>query len=384
LWLADVAGGNPALLTSSDPAPRTAAISWSGDFLFYSRRNLHRIRIDAAAAKLIGPPEQVTRGASQETHPKAVPFPSPSGWRIALASLATGQSRLYRLPLTKGGTGGRMEPEPLFSDGASRDTPSLSEDCSKLVYLRRGIEGFEIQSRDFVLGTERTLLRSKSGMRVRISPDGATVAYNPTANNEKETDIYLIAPNGGSPRKACDKCGMIYGWAPDSKRIIYRSGAPMRFWTFDTSTGSISEFLSHPKYHVHAARYSKDLKWMAFHLAPGDGPQHIFVAPVRDGKGPAESEWIPVYSKPGYNKRPWWSADGQTLYFISDSDGSDAIYTQRLDPATKRPLGEPAVLYRPEGKSAALAGGHLVGPGESEKFLIFPMRHVQANVWLAE
>jgi Tol biopolymer transport system component/tRNA A-37 threonylcarbamoyl transferase component Bud32 len=389
-WLIDATGQNAtplkvrAVISREGQGRVPFPSSWTGDHIYYSTRNLYRIGIDGNSGKLIGPPERLTQGASLEAGPSAALYSGPRGWRIAFTSYATSQSQLYRLSLLSGGKGELNKAEPLYQDGASRDTPSLSRDGSKLAYLKRAVDAFEIQVRDMASGAEKTLIRNNTGMRVRISPDGRVVAYNLTPNNEKETDIYLMPSGGGASKKACDKCGMIYGWAPDSRRIIFRSGAPMRFWTFDTESGAITEILSHPKYHVHAARYSDDMKWIAFHLAPGDGPQHIFVAPARDGGGPRESEWIPVFTQPGYNKRPWWSADGQTLYFISDSEGVDAIYSQRLDAATKRPVGSPAYVFRPEGDAARLLGGHLVGPGETEKFIVFGMSLDRANVWLAE
>ncbi|MBK5292684.1 MAG: protein kinase [Acidobacteriia bacterium] len=379
-WLVDSKGGTPM------PAeiPSGASGNWAGEFLFYSTRNLHRVRMDGATGKLLGPPERLTHGSSMERLPKAVPYASPSGWRIAFESRQSSQGRLYRLPLAQGSRATPAPTELVVQDGLSRSTPSLSADGSKLACVVQSVDGYSIRVRDMRSGAERTLIEQKQDMRARISPDGSVVALNLTAVNEKETDIYLIPANGGASRKVCGNCGMIYDWAPDGKHIVYRTGAPMRFESFNVETGKNALVLSHPKHHVHAAVYSPDMRWVALHLAPGDGPSHIFVAPARPGITAAESEWISVYTRPGYQSRPWWSADGKTLYFVSDSDGAPTILAQLLDPATKLPRGAPAIVYRYQGEASAMQRGHPFGPGVGRDFFVFNMSHSRANVWLAE
>ena len=58
-----------------------------------------------------------------------------------------------------------------------------------------------------------------------------------------------------------------------------------------------------------------------------------------------ESEWIPITDFTRENDKPRWSPDGNLLYFTSDRDGWRWIWTRRLDPATKRPAGEPIGVF---------------------------------------
>jgi Tol biopolymer transport system component len=64
------------------------------------------------------------------------------------------------------------------------------------------------------------------------------------------------------------------------------------------------------------------------------------IAPVRDGPGGKELEWIAVTDGTHNDSGPQFSPDGNTAYFISQRDGYDCIGAQRLEPATKRPVNE--------------------------------------------
>jgi Tol biopolymer transport system component/tRNA A-37 threonylcarbamoyl transferase component Bud32 len=389
-WLAGVGGEPPIPLHADSVIPRTPqgalprVSSWSGEYLFYSTRNLQRLRFDMSARKLLGPSEAITRGASSEFGPVAVPFSSPSGWRIAFASMGAAHARLVSVAVDSNTGKVTGNPEIPFQDGSARFTPTASTDGNMLAYVLANADGFGIRVFDRKSGDERTVYTQRAEMRPRISPDGATIAYNPTGSSESDSEVFLIPSSGGSPRKVCGNCGLLQAWTPDGKRLIYRSGNPMRYSTFDIATGQSTEIVAHPKHHVHAATYSPDQRWLALHLAPGDGPSHIFITPVRDGKGAPESEWIPVFTKPGYNSRPWWSADGNLLYFSSDALGSRSFWAQRLDRATGKPLGQPWIVYTPSNSSETIQTNHRVGVAFAANRLIFGVSDLRSNIWLAE
>jgi hypothetical protein len=86
-------------------------------------------------------------------------------------------------------------------------------------------------------------------------------------------------------------------------------------------------------------RLTSDDRWIAFHSRRGPQAQ-IYIVPFRE-TSPAENEWIPVTDGRGNDAFPDWSPDGNTLYWLSDRDGSLCLWAQRLDHASKRPTGEP-------------------------------------------
>jgi hypothetical protein len=53
------------------------------------------------------------------------------------------------------------------------------------------------------------------------------------------------------------------------------------------------------------------------------------------------ADWIAVTNTRYSDDQPRFSPDGNTLYFTSDRDGYLCIWTQRLDPLTKHPVGAP-------------------------------------------
>ena len=115
-------------------------------------------------------------------------------------------------------------------------SPALSADGSRLLYVFREVEGFGARLRDLKTGIETTVVRSPGFFRARLSPDGSMLAYNST-DKLTETVIHLVSSAGGDSRKLCDTCGLIYQWTRDAKRILYRTGNPMRFYTVDAGTG---------------------------------------------------------------------------------------------------------------------------------------------------
>jgi len=64
------------------------------------------------------------------------------------------------------------------------------------------------------------------------------------------------------------------------------------------------------------------------------------IAPIRNGTAGKDAEWIAVTDGTHSDHGPQFSPDGNTAYFTSTRDGYDCIWAQRLEPATKRPVGQ--------------------------------------------
>jgi len=58
-----------------------------------------------------------------------------------------------------------------------------------------------------------------------------------------------------------------------------------------------------------------------------------------------ESNWIKVVSDLHYSDKLHWSPDGKRIYFVSDRDGFACLWSQPLEPETKRPVGQPLPFY---------------------------------------
>jgi len=116
-----------------------------------------------------------------------------------------------------------------------------------------------------------------------------------------------------------------------------------------------------------------------------DAPPGLFAAPIgENGAAKPASEWIVVAERPGTNPRPWWSPDGSVIYYLSGTQSlQQDIWARRLDPATKKPLGEAFAVYSPPAQRG-LASTQAFGPALGSRQLIFPIVERTGNIWLAE
>ena len=88
--------------------------------------------------------------------------------------------------------------------------------------------------------------------------------------------------------------------------------------------------------------FSPDEKWIAFHAVQTRlGTTQVWIARI-DGALPVpRSAWIAVTDGQFEERDPVWSPGGSLLYFLSDRDGFRCVWARKLDPATRRPAGEP-------------------------------------------
>jgi Tol biopolymer transport system component len=129
-------------------------------------------------------------------------------------------------------------------------------------------------------------------------------------------------------------------------------------------------------------QFAPDGAWLAFHVPISPSRTTVFVGRLRDGRAVAQEEWIAVTDGSGLDAFPKWSPDGGALSFLSQRDGFLCLWTQRLDPVTKRPREAPSDVlhfHRPGNSINAHFGGSV-----RRDMLFFSMADVSGNLWLAE
>ena len=388
-WTLPLDSGIPARAGARGLIPEVGANiliprTWLGDSVFYADRNLMRIRV-SPEGKVTGGPDRLTSGSANESSPRGISLPGSSAWRIAY-SAGQGAHDLLRLNLVKVGNQPAGSVEALFRDRQDRTSPTMPADGQKLAYVAGSLGNYELRVRILATGAEQVLVQSKQRFRARISPDGSTVAYNTSSVNESDTTIFLASTQGGETRKLCGTCGLIYDWTPDGKRLNFRHGNPIRFSEIEIATGAKVDLLAGGEFSFHAAKYSPDDRWLAFHYAPGgSAPPGIFIAPLRHGKVAPAGEWIRIMGRRGFHSRPWWSPQGDALYFLSDAGAVFGIWRQKLHPLTKQADGEPAEIYHPDTEAGSrLIAGPEFGPGETRDALYFSIFRSTSNVWIAD
>jgi hypothetical protein len=74
------------------------------------------------------------------------------------------------------------------------------------------------------------------------------------------------------------------------------------------------------------------------------------------------------------------------IYFISDRDGFRCLWYQRLDPATKRPVGSPAPLHHLHRARLTMMnvdnGQQAISVARDK--IVFSLGELTGNVWMAE
>jgi len=263
--------------------------------------------------------------------------------------------------------------------------PELSADGRKLVYLAARSREIRLYVRNLDDGKE-TLLAGPAELHKGIfSPDGAKVAYR--ERREDKWLTYTIQAAGGVPERICDDCGRLLQWSKDGNHILHSfqvQNPLMAIRALDTRTGAKDVIVQHKQNNLWQGQLSPDGQWIAFLAAKPDQSKCVFVAPFR--REVPESEWIPITDFIRENDKPRWSPDGNLLYFTSDRDGWRCIWAQRLDHATKRPVGEAFGVFHAHSAKRSLG---MVGIGPLEISvaagrMVFVMGEASGNLWMAK
>ena len=114
--------------------------------------------------------------------------------------------------------------------------------------------------------------------------------------------------------------------------------------------------------------------------------RRLYLVPFT-GEPVPESQWSLILDGTELDRQPVWSPSGDIIYFLSDRDGTRCIWAQRVDTATRKPVGEAfAALHIHQlryylndvGDPASV--GLTVVNGQ----MYFAGFEIQSNVWMAE
>src|SRR5205085_4909784 len=126
--------------------------------------------------------------------------------------------------------------------------------------------------------------------------------------------------------------------------------------------------------------------WLAFHAITGTTQRQIFVAPWHAGTTVAQDEWIPITDGSQLDRSAVWNEKADTLYFLSERCGFRCIWSQRLDPATKKPVGEPAAVrhfHSARQGLSAIGDVGAIGLSYTQGYLYFTLADEGGDIWLA-
>ncbi len=400
-WLVPAAGGEPVRLGARElfekhrivpagpidthpnrrfPAPR----AWLADdnrlvfggAIGGAAANLWQVRISPSDARLVGEPQRLTSGTGEEdpsaSQDSLIAFVNPArDWDI------------WSLPLDANRAEVRGEPERVVSALSDELYPSISDDGQKLAYASDRAGNRDIWLHDLETGedTPITIAPENEG-RGTISPDGSMISF--IRREQDKRNLYVMDLVQRRTKLLVEGVGSMLDWMPGGKRILYYTPPPLRWKTVDAETAEQADVdLTHPEYHPETLRFSPDGEWLAFNLAL-QPERPLFISRIEQGQPTAHDEWIQI-TEGSAASHPWWSPDGNVLYFRSRRDGFHCVYAQPLEPATKKPQGPLKSIRHFHGRIRTVGvGGGGFGYAMTHDRLYLPLGERKANIWLAE
>jgi Tol biopolymer transport system component len=265
-----------------------------------------------------------------------------------------------------------------LTHGAAGDhSPSLSRDGKRMAFESDRTGKRVVWTMDLETGKERRLTDTPSPSNSpHISPDGIQVAYM-VHSPGRPGALHVVPFSGGTPRKVTETASVqeIRDWMPDNHTILCQSYPPPINLAFvDVKTGGIRTLARPPNSEAWGnSGLSPDGRWFRF-SAQGS----LFIARLWETAAPPQNEWIPT-------RGGQWSSGGDRTWSVNGRDGFRCIWTQRLDPATKRLIGDEQPVYHFHGSRRSLTNvgfnpGLSVGPDK----LVFTQGELTGNVWMAE
>ena len=347
--------------------------AYSGD-----TANLWQVALSPDKWQAIGVPVPPTSGAGPDLRP------SIAAGHLAF-TLVSETTNIWSIPIDA--NGGKILGEmKRLTEGLNQDSlPEISADGSKLVFTRAGSgspPGVWVKA---LPGGKETLL-AESSIYPQIASDGSRISWW----DLKAAASYVGSPAGGDAQKMCETCRLMNGWSHDGKKTLYESDpTPARRLQYisvvDVASGGKTEILSNPRFAVSRGRFSPDDRWISFHaILPA--ARQIFLAPDRGAAVIPQDQWIPVTDGKGMDRYADWSPDGKLLYFVSERDGFRCFWAQRLDPATKHPVGEAFPVQHFHTSRRSLMGPDPIQTSMSVAAdkIVFSMVEQTGNIWLKD
>jgi Tol biopolymer transport system component len=271
-----------------------------------------------------------------------------------------------------------------LTENASVDVqPAISSDGKRLVFLTLRTGNSDVWLEDLGTGKGRPITTAHTHeSHPVISGDGSRIAYvhKTESWNEIHATFTDDARQAAAPLCTTD-CFLPWDWSPDNRRLLYWSADQHQVGLLDVDLRQKSIVLSHPDHAILRAQFSPDGRWIAFLMVAPTIQEQVFAAPVEGMAAIAPAKWIAV-AHAGVAR---WSPDGNSLYLVSNRDGTACIWRQRLEPASKRPVGEPVPVYHSHGARRSISGvpvAYLEFSVARDK-IVFPMKESTGNIWLA-
>ena len=376
--------GVPSVVQSGVVRPE----SWSRDgVLFHAGRdyegvNIYSLPFDSKAKRAAGLPAAVTVAPGFNFAPAA----SRDGDRIAFASGVNVTSNLWQVAVDSSSGKSVGEPRRITEGLENRVAPFPSADGNQIAYVSRAAGLSEARVRTVSTGKEIRLAEASAAGSPVISEDGSQVAYYVGRDS---LAIYQVAARGGVPRQVCASCGRPIQWFEHGTKLLYdRAGPKQRdLAVLDIGTGQSKIIVQDPQRQLYSPHLSPDGRLLCFTAVLDGRARRIYVASFAGEQPIEQKDWTIVVAGVNLERQPVWSPLGFLIYFLSERDGYRCVWAQKIDPATRKPVGEPfAARHFHQARYNLIDFGDTaeIGLSLAANQMFFSMREIQSNIWLAE
>jgi Tol biopolymer transport system component len=379
-------GARAVLMREGFQAPQGLPFpdAWTGSgnrILFHGvvgdSSNIWQIPLSSPKGRVAGTPQRITFGTTDEAAASVT-----SDARMVFISRAMGAD-IWTVPLDTD-AGKPVGPlKRVTQDAADDYHPTVSGDGVTVVLRSRRSGRFGVILKKLGSSTETVLTRTPHDHNPAVTRDGTKVAYS--FPQDGRLPIFVVAANGGTARQVCDDCGDVEEWSARGDQILYVTARdPSGVGLLTIGGAHNNAWLQHARYGLYNPRLSPDGRWIAFNARTDRlAPPRIYVARA-DASGVAgEPDWIEI-DRDG--DAPSWSPQGNLLYHWSERDGSPCLWAQRLDPATKQPVGTPLSIQHFHDRRLSLRNLYLGGPSiaVARDRIVFNLGEQTGNIWMTD
>jgi TolB protein len=286
-------------------------------------------------------PAAVEATATAEPTPAQVTQASPVEWvgAVVFYSNMEGNPDIYFMS-TSGG-----DPVRLTNDPAFDDSPALSPDGSRVVFLSARDDPeptfpnlkYEIYLVDSDGQNLRRLTETEVGEdHPAWSPDGEKILFDADYDGDGFFEIYTLDINGENLTQLTENAAndQFADWSPDGSKIAFSSdrNGNWDIFVMDADGGNQLALTEGADWELFPA-WSPDGSQIAYNgLVPNTGNTDVFVMNA-DG-----SDVLQLTDSPGFDENPAWSPDGTLIAFQTQRDGNFEIYIMNPDGSSQLPL----------------------------------------------
>lgn len=401
-WVVPAGGGaiksmNASAMLAQDGLLQAVPHAWSPDnTIFFSatagasgRESLWQLEVSPNHLDVRGPPVRLTFGTGSETQVSTA-----STGRFVFASREH-TTDLWSIPIAPGLGEVTGKLQRITQGPAAEGWPTAATAGNTIAYVvnRSGKTEFTSSRNEIWIENLTThvttpfIVSAGNHQDPLLSPDGAFLLFR--VQEDGNEAIYRTPTSGGIPEKVCDHCGHPCDMASDGRTVL-RDGFsnPSAIGILDLESRAAKVLLRSTDADLYAAQFSRDGRWIAFHARAFQGQtRRILIAPYRGDSEVSRDQWLPITDGSSNDAAPQWSHAGDALYFLSNRDGFQCLWAQRLDPATKRPVGSAVPIshfHQPRLSATNISNPGIVRPTVTRDKIILTLAETTGNIWMME